>query len=414
MYQFLVKISGVVLSLSGIFLPKIRRFNQCRVNWRQQLRLKINALSNYGGHTPVFLFHCASVGEFEQARPVIERFHAEYPGHRIVLSFFSPSGYELRKNFSAADVVCYLPIDTRKNMRDFLDMVQPSVVIIIKYEFWPNFLLECHSRNIPVISVSAIFRTNQFYFKPYGSYFLKALKTVKHFFVQDENSKAILEKSGIQHVTVAGDTRFDRVTAIREQSAPVREATEFIGDVPAMIIGSAWPEDMKILAPVIQKLIHRMKFIVVPHEVDQSFIDKITSHLSEYIKFSDWKKNSPERVMIVDKMGMLSRLYASGKVAWIGGAYGKGLHNTLEAAVYGMPVFFGNLNYLKFREAQELIREGAAFPIERTAQLEQKLISLMDDTDQLEKLSSIARDYVARHRGATEAILKYFKNVLIK
>lgn len=414
MYQFLVSISGVVLSLLGTFLPKIRRFNEGRVNWRQQLRLKINALSIYGEHTPVVLFHCASVGEFEQARPIIERFHAEFPGHRIVLSFFSPSGYELRKNFSAADVVCYLPLDTRKNMSDFLDLIQPSAVIIIKYEFWPNFLLECHSRNIPVISVSAIFRTDQFYFRPYGSYFLKSLRTIRHFFVQDENSKMILEKSGIENVTVAGDTRFDRVTAIRDQAAPVREVSEFVGETPTMIIGSAWPEDMKVMVPVMQKLQHRMKFIVVPHEVDQSSLDKISSYLSSWIKFSEWKTNSAERVLIVDKIGMLSRLYASGKFAWIGGAYGKGLHNTLEAAVYGMPVFFGNLNYQKFREARELIQEGAAFPTSSSVELEQKLISLLDDPEKLKKLSFIASVYVARHKGATEIVLKYFKNVLIK
>lgn len=297
-------------------------------------------------------------------------------------------------------------------MKDFLDLVQPSAVIIIKYEFWPNFLLECHSRNIPVISVSAIFREGQFYFSSFGSFFMRAIKTVRHFFVQDEGSRAILAQAGIENVTIAGDTRFDRVCSILEQAAPVPEVEEFVGDSPAMIIGSAWPEDIKVLSPVIKQLEHRMKFIVVPHEIDSSSIEAICRHLTSYVKFSDLKEASDSRIMLVDKMGLLSRIYSSGTIAWVGGAYGKGLHNTLEAAVYGMPVFFGNLNYEKFREARELIREGAAFPIKNSEELQQKLIEILDDHVKLQRLSEISRQYVIQHRGATEKVLQYFKNML--
>jgi len=395
----------------GFFSLKLQKFVSGRKDWRKILRKKMSEL---GQHQPLIHFHCASVGEFEQARPLIEKLHSSLPGHRILLTFFSPSGFELRKNYTFADLVFYLPVDTKQNMRDFLNLVNPSMVVIVKYEFWPNFLFECYNRNIPVISVSAVFRPGQFYFRRHGNFFLNALRTIEHFFVQDSASLEILAGAGINQATIAGDTRFDRVISVRDQGAPVAESVDFVENNPTMVIGSAWPEDMKVLGPVIQKFAGRMKFIVVPHEVDPDSLDSICRYLPDFVKFSEWDGNKERRVMLVDKIGMLSRLYACGKIAWVGGAYGKGLHNILEAAVYGMPVFFGNRNYTKFREALELIEMGAAFPVSSADELSSHLEKLLNDSARLEKLSGIARDYVFQNRGATEKIMNYLSQKLMR
>ncbi|MFZ9981055.1 MAG: 3-deoxy-D-manno-octulosonic acid transferase [Cyclobacteriaceae bacterium] len=371
-------------------------------------------LGPVGQHRPLIHFHCASVGEFEQARPLIEKLHSSLPGHRILLTFFSPSGFELRKNYGVADIVFYLPLDTRKNMRDFLNLINPSMVVIVKYEFWPNFLFECQNRNIPVISVSAVFRAGQFYFRSHGNFFLNALRTIEHFFVQDQTSLEILNEAGIKQVTIAGDTRFDRVISVCEQGAPVSEAVEFVDNQPAMIIGSAWPEDMKVLGPVIQMFAGKLKFIVVPHEIDTHSLDAICQYLPDFVKFSEWNGNKNQQVMVVDKMGLLSRLYACGKIAWVGGAYGKGLHNILEPAVYGMPVFFGNRNYTKFREARELMELGAAFAVSGPQELNSHLSEFFNTIGRLEKLSGIARDYVFQNQGASENIMNYFSQKLTR
>lgn len=398
----------------GLFSLKLQKFINGRRDWRRELAQKMAAIRPNGQHIKLIHFHCASVGEFEQARPLIEKVHASMPDHRMLLTFFSPSGYELRKNYALADLVFYLPLDTRKNMRDFLSMVSPSLVVIVKYEFWPNFLFECADRKIPVISVSAVFRPEQFYFKWQGKYFLNALNTINHFFVQDQQSHDILLKAGIEHVTMAGDTRFDRVTDIRNQGAQVKEAEEFTSGKPAMIIGSAWPEDMKVLAPVIRRLFGRMKFIVVPHETDAQSLDAICSYLDDYIKFSEWDEKNDHQVMVVDKIGMLSRIYACGKIAWVGGAYGKGLHNILEAAVYGMPVFFGNRNYRKFREAVELSAAGAAFPVVDSEELNNHIDALLENPERLQALSDIAVNYVQSNRGATDLIMNHLSQQLLK
>jgi 3-deoxy-D-manno-octulosonic-acid transferase len=414
LYQAAMYISSVFFPVMGFFSLKLQKFVSGRKDWRSILSQKMSALGPEGQHLPLIHFHCASVGEFEQARPLIEKLHSSLPGHRILLTFFSPSGFELRKNYAFADLVFYLPVDTKQNMRDFLNLVNPSMVVIVKYEFWPNFLFECYNRNIPVISVSVVFRAGQFYFRRHGNFFLNALRTIEHFFVQDSASLEILAGAGINQATIAGDTRFDRVISVRDQGAPVAEAVDFVENNPAMVIGSAWPEDMKVLGPVIQKFAGRMKFIVVPHEVDSDSLDSICRYLPDFVKFSEWDGNKERRVMLVDKIGMLSRLYACGKIAWVGGAYGKGLHNILEAAVYGMPVFFGNRNYTKFREALELIEMGAAFPVSSADELSSYLEELLNDSAQLEKLSGIARDYVFQNRGATEKIMNYLSQKLMR
>ena len=410
LYQWVLAISPLFFPVVGLFSSKFNRFLAGRVDWRSRLRQSMNVLQTGPfPKSPVVLFHCASVGEFEQARPVIEKLHSDLPGHRMVLSFFSPSGFELRKNYASADLVTYLPLDTKSNVRDFLDAIDPALVVITKYEFWPNFLLECHSRMIPVVSISAVFRKNHFYFKPWGSFFLHALRTVHHFFVQDQDSKIFLEKVGITTCTVSGDTRFDRVLSIREKSLPVVEVDQFLAGRPAMVIGSAWPEDMKILEPIIKKYKSKLAFIVVPHEVDPSSLQTIADFLPEHVRLSAWDKNTAASVLLVDKMGMLSRIYASGMMAWVGGAYGKGLHNILEAAVYGLPVFFGNKNYQKFREARELLAEGSAFTIASTAELEILLEKILLDSEYSEKLKTISEKYVHDNRGATEIIVEFLQ-----
>jgi len=410
LYQWVLALSQLFFPVVGLFSSKFKRFIVGRVDWRSRLRQSMKVLQTGSfPKSPVVLFHCASVGEFEQARPVIEKLHSELPGHRMVLSFFSPSGFELRKNYGSADLVTYLPLDTKSNVKDFLDAIDPTLVVITKYEFWPNFLLECHNRLIPVVSISAVFRKSHFYFKPWGSFFLHALRTVHHFFVQDQDSKAFLEKVGITNCTVSGDTRFDRVISIREKSVPVAEVEQFVADRPAMVVGSAWPEDMKILKPIIQKYKSKLAFVIVPHEVDPSSLQTISDFLPEHARLSSWNGATSASVLLVDKMGMLSRIYASGMVAWVGGAYGKGLHNILEAAVYGLPVFFGNKSYQKFREAKELLAMGSAFAITNAAELEMHLEQILLDSNYSEKLKSISEKYVHDNKGATEIIVRFLQ-----
>lgn len=353
----------------------------------------------------VILFHCASVGEFEQARPIMDKLHSQLPDYRLVLSFFSPSGYDLKKNYAAADIVTYLPVDTISNAKKFIEIINPALVVIIKYEFWPNFLIQCRLKNIPVISASAIFREDQLYFKWWGGFFLYALRGINQFFVQDENSRKIIQQHGINHVTVAGDTRFDRVFEIKEKGTPVREVSEFIGTDQALVIGSAWPEDINILAPVLKKFCNKVKFIIVPHEVDEDSLHAICSKLPDHQRLSQLSGNLNSSILVVDKMGLLSRIYSSGKFAWVGGGYGKGIHNILEPAVYGLPVFFGNRNFQKFREANELIRAGAAFAITDSAEFERYFQRLLDDSEYASRLNKIAGNYVAANRGATEIII---------
>ncbi len=348
-------------------------------------------------------FHAASLGEFEQGRPVMEAIKRNNPDTLILLSFFSPSGYEIRKNYNGADIIVYLPFDTKKNAEKLLNNIHISKAVFIKYEFWPNYLKSLSNRGIPAYSISAIFRPQQALFKPLGTWYLGQLNYFRHIFVQDEDSENLLKKHGTRQVSVAGDTRFDRVLDIAAQAKHLPLIERFVGHTKfTLIAGSTWPPDEDLL--IRWMLEHpENKLIIVPHEIHETHIQSILSQTKEHaIRYTQADENSIQsyRCLILDTMGMLSSVYRYGQMAYIGGGFGVGIHNTLEAAVWGIPVVFGP-NFQKFREARELIQSGGAFSIkdynELTGLTTKLRISPADASD-------IAGEYVRKNAGATDII----------
>lgn len=370
-------------------------------------------------------FHAASVGEFEQARPIIEKLKAENGKRKVVVTFFSPSGYEARKNYELADGVYYLPFATHRNAKRFIQLLQPSMAIFVKYEFWPAYLRELKKRNIPTYSICAIFRPEQRFFHWWGFGAKRVLKCFTHIFVQDEASRQLLEKHGVTNASVAGDTRFDRMAEVRELSAishqlserltPIAQFTE--GCSRVIVAGSTWPKDEQLLERFISKdedIDGGVKLILVPHELDKRHLHFIFNLFrGRMVRYSEIHNASSAissrnilqhaHVLLVDTMGLLNAIYPFGQVAYIGGGFGVGIHNTIEAAAYGKPVIFGP-NYEHFREANDLIEKGAARSIKKYSELEAALYTALD---QHEFIGARAAEYVQSELGATEKIYKY-------
>lgn len=351
--------------------------------------------------------HVSSLGEFEQGRPIIEAIRRKHPEYKIILTFFSPSGYEVRKDYEGAEIVCYLPMDTSWNAERFIRIVNPSIAVFIKYEFWGNYLSELKKRSIPTYIVSAIFREEQVFFKPYGGWYRKFLSNFEHLFVQDENSRGLLASIGIKNVSVVGDTRFDRVLAIAKASKELPVVDAFKAGRSVLVVGSSWPKDEAFLLPYFNAR-PDVKLIIAPHEVHESHLEEIISKLDRpYVRYS---KATPEEAaaadcLIIDCFGLLSSIYRYGEVAYVGGGFGVGIHNILEAAVYGMPVVFGP-NYQRFREAVEMAKVGAAFPIQDAVSFDALMDDLMDTRSAVfQKASSEARRFVSNNCGASEAVL---------
>lgn len=362
-----------------------------------------------GDTQPIAWFHCASLGEFEQGRPLIEKFSSEYPQHKIFLTFFSPSGYEVRKNYGGAHFIFYLPLDSAVNASRFVALVKPQLAVFIKYEFWYYYLAELHQRQIPVISVSAIFRPTQLFFKPYGGFYRNILKLFTHIFTQNQASASLLQNIGVNQVTVAGDTRFDRVlqTAASVKLIPLVE--KFKQEKSIFVIGSSWPQDMAVLLPFIKQHAATVKFIIAPHEIHAVELDKLVRDLKgKAIRFSQAQAATVAnyQVLLIDNIGMLSSLYRYGTYAYIGGAFGKGLHNTLEAAVFGLSLFFGP-TYGKFQEAVDLVKLGVAHPIINATQLENIYNQLATTPGLRGSTSQKAKNYVQAQAGATDIILQH-------
>ncbi len=356
-------------------------------------------------------FHCASLGEFEQGRPLMEAIRESMPDYRIFLTFFSPSGYEVRKNYPGADHVFYLPADSARMAAKFIKILSPDIVFFIKYEYWYNYLAVLKQRGIPTYMVSAIFRTSQPFFRWYGSWFRKQLNNLTWFFVQDEDSERLLRKIGIQQVSVSGDTRFDRVNIIALQNKPVEVIDEFCRDSIVILAGSTWPEDEKILLPFILGNKKKYKFIIAPHEVDGERIDGLISLVDVgSLRFSQANEmNTREtRILVVDTIGILASLYRYAYISYVGGGFGAGIHNILEPAAFGIPVIFGP-NYERFREARDLIREGGATTIKSEAEFRTAFNRFVDIPDERERASEICSIYVRSHKGATDHILKYLQ-----
>ena len=401
-YKAGIFIYSLLIRLSSLFNEKAKLFVEGRKNWKQNLSSKIDVNSKY------IWFHCSSLGEFEQGRPVIEELKLQRPEYKILLTFFSPSGYEIRKNYPLADVVVYLPLDTKRNAQTFLEIVKPEKAFFVKYEFWYFYISELKRRNIPLYIVSAIFRENQQFFKntPWGLWYRKILFKVEHLFVQNEKSGELLKSARLSNFTVTGDTRFDRVAAIARESKKLPIVEKFKGNSLLIVAGSTWKPDEELLAAFINQSVD-IKFIIAAHEVSVANINRIHQLLKKpAISFSKVSETEIDKfdVLIIDSVGLLSSLYRYGDVAYIGGGFGVGIHNILEAATFGLPVIFGP-NYKKFKEAVDLILERGAFSISNTAELRQTLNTLIEDKNERGKASEICSDYVAKNVGSTKHII---------
>ncbi|MCF8230906.1 MAG: 3-deoxy-D-manno-octulosonic acid transferase [Bacteroidales bacterium] len=358
-------------------------------------------------------FHCASLGEFEQGRPVIEAFRQEHPNHKIVLTFFSPSGYTIRKNYNHADYVYYLPSDTLGNARRFTEMIKPDIAFFIKYEFWFNYLNELKKSNIPTYLVSGIFRKNQHFFKWYGTWFRKQLKTFDKFFVQDKPSHKLIESLFPGKSIITGDTRFDRVAAIARQARAFPDIARFKNRHTVLLAGSSWPEDEEVFLPYVLDAVKTqgIKLIIAPHEVHEQRINRLIKKMpSEAIRYSQADMDfSDKKILVIDSIGLLSHLYQYGDMAYIGGGFGEGIHNTLEAAAFGLPVMFGP-NYHKFREAKELIQHQAAFPVKNSDEFSQLFSNIFLSVNSREKAGKKASRYVHLKKGGTRLILEHISH----
>ena len=362
--------------------------------------------------SPVIWFHCASLGEFEQGRPIIDSVKSTLPEYKIFLTFYSPSGYEVRKHYHNADYVHYLPWDTSPAMRDLYQMVTPKMLIIIKYEFWYHLIRHGADIRIPVIVCSSLFRERQIFFKPWGGFFRGIVKHLSHIYVQDQKSATLLTNMGIESVTVAGDTRVDRVATIIQnpESNPIVE--QFLQGKKAFIIGSSWPQDISILAPFIIEH-QEIKFIIAPHETNESQLDHLYAQIKRpMVRYTQYVQDISTDILIIDTIGLLSHIYQYGRYAYIGGAFGKGLHNILEPAAFGLPLFFGKKNYVKFSEAVTLVESGGAFAIANTKELENAFFEVSNNENSYNEASKSCHDYIRRNRGATELLLNHIKEKL--
>jgi len=400
LYNIGIRIYWIVAGIMSLWNRKARLWLTGRKGWYDRLQ---------GALAPgdkVIWFHCASLGEFEQGRPVIEAIRERLPGRKILLTFFSPSGYEKRKDYTGADYVMYLPLDTRRNAKKMLGLLNLEMVFFVKYEFWFHFLNQLKKRGITVYLASGNFRTGQLFFRWYGRWYRRFLDFFTHIFVQNEHSKALLAGIGLFHVDVAGDTRFDRVHELVKSpfSQPVLD--NVLKDARVIVAGSTWEKDEKLLAHAFRELPDNLFWIIAPHELSDGHIRSLQDRFPGSVLYTGLKDKLPDgtRVILVDTIGRLSYLYRYGSLAYIGGGFGKGIHNILEAATYGLPVIFGP-EYKKFVEAVELTSLGGAFPIGDEAELLFIIRKLLEDKELLKTTSQIAADFVSERVGATLAIL---------
>ena len=355
--------------------------------------------------------HCASLGEFEQGVPIIEELKKLKPAYKIVISFFSPSGYEIKKNTPLADVVVYLPMDTAKNAKKFITAIHPSFGIFVKYEFWPNYLFELEKNNIPTLLISGVFRENQIFFKSYGSFMRKALGSFEHFFLQDKNSEILLNNIAIKNTTVSGDTRFDRVSHQIEIDNTLKFAEEFKGDSLCIVCGSTWPEDEAVLIDYINNAPENVKFIVAPHKIENDKIEAFTEKLTKQKVILHSQKNEVNlaeySVLIIDCIGLLTKLYSYADIAYVGGAMGKtGLHNILEPATFGIPIVIGK-NYNDFPEAIRLSNLAGLYSVKNKSETNEILDKLINNKNFRTKTGMICGHFVNKNTGATAQIINY-------
>ena len=400
LYSLLIAIHACLVNLAAPFSKKAKLWSSGRKNILKFLEEKCADKKN------IVWFHCASLGEFEQGKPLMEKIKQE-GNVTLLLTFFSPSGFEVKKNDPIADIVAYLPVDTQKNARKFIAIVKPQKVFFVKYEFWFNYIQELAKANIPFYYVSAIFRKNHYFFKSYGRWFLNQLKKCSYFFVQNENSKKLLHQHGISNVSVTGDTRFDRVYTIAKQDYTLDFVASFKNNKKLLVAGSTWMPDEKLLAKLFQKIQPDYKLVIAPHLVDHTHIEQIRKLFASFstICFSEIKEKdiSNYQILIIDTIGLLSKIYKYADISYIGGAFKTGLHNTLEAAVFEKPIFFGT-HYHKFIEAVELVKNGAAFPLSHADEMAEKIRSFENEPSSYMATCQLCKTYIAQNLGATEKI----------
>ncbi len=403
MYNFIMLLYSLGVRTATMFSDKVRKMWQGEQEAFDILERKVDPNASY------IWFHAASLGEFEQGRPLIERIRKEHPQYKILLTFFSPSGYEVRKDYGGADIVCYLPLDTKDNALRFMDTVKPVMAFFIKYEFWYNYLHLLSQRNVPVYSVSSIFRPDQVFFKWYGREYASVLRCITRFFVQNEESKHLLADIGIKDVEVVDDTRFDRVLEIKQAAKKLPLVEAFTENAQHVFVaGSSWQPDEEIFIPYFNQ--HSdWKMIIAPHVISEEHLAQIT-RLLKGRKVARYTQASTETatdadVLIIDCFGLLSSIYRYGQAAYVGGGFGVGIHNTLEAAVWGVPVFFGPNNQ-KFKEAQGLKACGGGLEIKDASDFQSKMDKVRDDIEKGRDIGKEAATYVTTHAGATEKVLK--------
>lgn len=399
-YNIGISIFRFLAGIFAIFNPKVRLWIAGQKNWRNILKEKIKPGDK------IFWIHCSSLGEFEQGRPVIEALRKQRPGLKILLTFFSPSGYEIRKNYAFADCVCYLPSDTPSNAVEFQKLAHPDMAVFVKYEFWNNHLSELHRRGVPTYLISAIFRNDQHFFKWYGSFFRNILLKFEKIYVQDQRSVDLLESIDLKNIIKAGDTRFDRVVGIASNAKDIPQISIFAGGERLFLAGSSWSPDEEIIARYINLNPGRMKWIFAPHEIDEANIQRIEKLFNTKIeRFSKCNESSSDaRVMIIDNIGMLSSAYRYAYIAAVGGGFGKGIHNILEPACWGIPVLYGP-RHEKFKEAVELINVKGGMSFDSYESFKGIIDRLLDDEAFYFQSAKAASLYVNENTGATEKIM---------
>ncbi|MDC8001831.1 glycosyltransferase N-terminal domain-containing protein [Aequorivita todarodis] len=407
-YNLSIHLVSFGLRIVALFNKKMKLFVNGRKDVFEMLQQKISS------EDKTIWFHCASLGEFEQGVPIMEAIKKQRPDHKIVVSFFSPSGFEVKKNTPLADAVVYLPMDTRENAKKFVAAVRPTMALFVKYEFWPNYLFELQKKKVPTYLVSGIFRKDQIFFKSYGGFMRKALQSFDHFFLQDENSEELLKNIGFSNVTVSGDTRFDRVSHQIEMDNTLKFAEDFKGNSLCIVCGSTWPEDEAVLLDYINAAPENVKFIIAPHKIE---VDKISDFTHKIVKKTVLHSNKDEvnisdyDVLIIDCIGLLSKLYSYADIAYVGGAMGStGLHNILEPATFGVPIVIGK-NYGEFPEAIRLRDLAGLFTVKNSLECNEILSKLVNNINFRNKTGMIAGHFVNKNTGATQKIVNYLSTI---
>ncbi|OYX86204.1 MAG: 3-deoxy-D-manno-octulosonic acid transferase [Flavobacteriales bacterium 32-34-25] len=403
LYNIIITLADFLLKIIALFNPKMKLFVSGRKTVFETLSQKINASDK------TIWFHAASLGEYEQGLPVIEKMKEKYPSHKIVLTFFSPSGYEVRKNNMIADATVYLPMDTKKNAKKFIKLVHPEIAFFIKYEYWPNYLYELKKSNTPTYLISGIFREKQLFFKWYGQFYRNALNSFTYFFVQNEASKKLLLQLGKTNITVSGDTRFDRVAAILEKDNTLDFISQFKNDTLTIVIGSSWPKDEDLLIDYVNSNDQNVKFIIAPHNIKAEQIQQLKNSITKKtILFSEkTDKNLAEYdVFIIDTIGILTKIYSYADIAYVGGGFGNpGVHNILEPATFGVPIIIGP-NFSHFAEATDLVNLKGCISIANSKELTDAFETLITDEIIRKKKGGICSDFVNKNKGATALILE--------